>query len=273
MHAHEHVVLARPPSPLHEGDVLLAVEQRLVGVAGEVAPLGGDAGLGDAADELLVLAAVADEVGDRDHAAGRARRRSARARARGPCRSSCRRRSRTAARPGRARPCGTRSMVASVWPARLSTPPSRAIEREDVAGAGQVAGPGGRVDERLDRWRSGRRPRCRWWCRGGSRRVTRNAVRWLSVFCATISGEVELAGPLGGDRRADVARGVVEEERDRLGRGELGRHDEVALVLAVLVVDDDDDLAPADGGDGVFDLGERHVRHPSRRAGARRTWR
>ena len=44
----EHVVLA-----LHrardEREVLLAVEHRLVGVAGEVAPLGGDAGLGDAA--------------------------------------------------------------------------------------------------------------------------------------------------------------------------------------------------------------------------------
>ena len=48
----------------------------------------------------------------------------------------------------------------------------------------------------------------------------------------------------------------MEEEGDLLGRGELGRHDEVALVLAVLVVDDDHDLAPADGGDGVLDLGE-----------------
>ena len=66
VHAHEHVVLAGHGAPDH-GDVLLAVEERLVGVAGEVAPLGGDAGLGDAADELLVLAAVADEVGDRDH--------------------------------------------------------------------------------------------------------------------------------------------------------------------------------------------------------------
>ena len=50
----------------------------------------------------------------------------------------------------------------------------------------------------------------------------------------------------------------MQEERDLVGRGELGRHDEVALVLAVLVVDDDDDLAAADGGDGVLDLGERH---------------
>ena len=46
VHPHEHVVLALHRA-LHQRDVLLAVEQRLVHVAGEVAPLGGDAGLGD----------------------------------------------------------------------------------------------------------------------------------------------------------------------------------------------------------------------------------
>ena len=65
MHPHEHVVLALHRA-LHQRDVLLAVEQRLVHVAGEVAPLGGDAGLGDPLHQLLVLAAVADELGDRD---------------------------------------------------------------------------------------------------------------------------------------------------------------------------------------------------------------
>ena len=79
-------------------------------------------------------------------------------------------------------------------------------------------------------------------------------MRWLSVFCCDHRVEVELAGPLAGERGADDARGVAQEERDGLGRGELGRHDEVALVLAVLVVDDDDDLAAPDGGDGVLDL-------------------
>ena len=39
----------------------------------------------------------------------------------------------------------------------------------------------------------------------------------------------------------------------------LGRHDEVALVLAVLVVDDDHDLAAADGGDRVLDVGEARI--------------
>ena len=72
VHAHQHVVLAGDGAP-HQGHVLLAVEQRLVDVAGEVAPAGRDAGLGDPADQLLGLAAVPDQVGDRDHAAGRAR--------------------------------------------------------------------------------------------------------------------------------------------------------------------------------------------------------
>ncbi len=103
--------------------------------------------------------------------------------------------------------------------------------------------------------------------------VMRNAVRWLSVFCTTIGRQVELGGPLRGDGRAQVAGGVVEEERDALRRGELGRHDQVALVLAVLVVDHDEDLATGERGHRVLDPSEGHVRHPSRRAGARRTWR
>src|SRR5262249_26270351 len=70
--------------------------------------------------------------------------------------------------------------------------------------------------------------------------------------------EIELASALAGDRRADVSGRVMEEERDLLRRHELGRHDEVALVLAVFVVDDDDDLTPPDGGHGVLDAGKRH---------------
>jgi hypothetical protein len=50
---------------------------------------------------------------------------------------------------------------------------------------------------------------------------------------------------------------VLQEERDLLGRGELGRHDQVALVLAVLVVDHDHDLAAADGRHRLVDRRER----------------
>ena len=61
---------------------------------------------------------------------------------------------------------------------------------------------------------------------------------------------------VAGDRCADVAAGVPHQEAHQLGRGLAGREDEVALVLAVLVVDHDDGLAFADVGDGAFDAVE-----------------
>ena len=57
-------------------------------------------------------------------------------------------------------------------------------------------------------------------------------------------------------RRADEAGRVVQEEGDLLRRDVLGRHDEVALVLAVLVVDDHHDLARDHGGDRLLDARE-----------------
>ena len=56
-----------------------------------------------------------------------------------------------------------------------------------------------------------------------------------------------------GDRHADQAAAVLGEEVDFLGRDELRGEDEVALVLAVLVVDQDDDVAGADRRDDFGD--------------------
>ncbi len=58
--------------------------------------------------------------------------------------------------------------------------------------------------------------------------------------------------PFGGEGHADQTRGVGEEERDLLGGDGVGRHDEVALVLAVLVVDHHDDLPAPDGRDRLL---------------------
>ena len=66
MHPDQHVGLALHRTADHR-HVLLTVEQRLVDVAGEVAPRRRDVGLGDALDQLLLLAPVADHLGDRDH--------------------------------------------------------------------------------------------------------------------------------------------------------------------------------------------------------------
>ena len=71
-------------------------------------------------------------------------------------------------------------------------------------------------------------------------------------------GQLELVGPFGCERHADQARGVGKEERNLLRGRELGCHDEVALVLTVGVVDDDDHLAPADRGNRLFDACHRH---------------
>src|SRR5581483_6693967 len=57
--------------------------------------------------------------------------------------------------------------------------------------------------------------------------------------------------------------GVADHEGDALGGDLLGGDDEVALVLPVGVVDDDDELPPGDGGDRLVDGRERHVAQPS----------
>jgi hypothetical protein len=51
--------------------------------------------------------------------------------------------------------------------------------------------------------------------------------------------QVELVGPFCGERGTDQARRVAHEERHGLRRGVLRGDDEIALVLTVLVVDDD----------------------------------
>ncbi len=55
------------------------------------------------------------------------------------------------------------------------------------------------------------------------------------------------------------------------GRTQLGGHQQVAFVLAVLVVDDDDHLAGGEVGEDVLDSVEGR-RGRIRRGGARRSW-
>ena len=71
------------------------------------------------------------------------------------------------------------------------------------------------------------------------------AVRLLSVLRSTMRGRSSSSQRSPVERDADHPRRVAHVERDLLGRGELGRHDEVALVLPILVVDHHHDLATA----------------------------
>ncbi len=60
-----------------------------------------------------------------------------------------------------------------------------------------------------------------------------------------------------GSDEADQAAAVGGHEVDRLGRGHLGGDHEVALVLAVLVVDEDEHAAVAGVVDDLFDRRNR----------------
>ena len=141
-------------------------------------------------------------------------------------------------------------------------------QRQHVPGPGEVRRLGRRVDQRPDRRGAvlggdAGRGAVDVVHRDGERRplglgVVRHHERQL-----------ELVEALRHEGHADEPRGVLQEERDLLRRGELGGHHEIALVLAVLVVDDDHHLAASDRRDGILDRGLRHPppffrdRHPT----------
>jgi len=69
--------------------------------------------------------------------------------------------------------------------------------------------------------------------------------------------QVEPLAVLLGEREAQIAARDGEHEVDALGCDELRREDQVALVLAVLIVGQDDHLARAQVGEAVFERRER----------------
>jgi hypothetical protein len=79
----------------------------------------------------------------------------------------------------------------------------------------------------------------------------------------------QLRDPVFRQREADEAAPVLGHEVDRLGRDRVGGHAQVALVLAVLVVGQDDLAAGADLGDADLD-GDDHVGPVGRDLGALR---
>src|SRR5262249_6103894 len=65
--------------------------------------------------------------------------------------------------------------------------------------------------------------------------------------------QLELVEALTQHRYAHEPPGVGHHEVDGLGRDPVGRHHEVTLVFAILVVDDDEDTALSDLLDRLFD--------------------
>ncbi len=136
------------------------------------------------------------------------------------------------------------STAASVWPVRTSTPPSRAISGNTWPGVTMSSGPLlGSMAAATVRARSGAEMPVVTPSRASIETV--KAVWSREAFCCAISGSFKLLDPLARQRQADQAAAVLGHEVDRRGRRHLRRDDEVALVLAAFVVDQDEHPAVA----------------------------
>jgi len=83
-----------------------------------------------------------------------------------------------------------------------------------------------------------------------------------AVFVGILFGllsQLELVGALSGQREADPSTRLADHEVDHLGRDKLRRANEIAFVLAILIIRNDDQLARLDVGDGLLDCSESHV--------------
>ena len=249
VHPGQHRLVAADVA-VHERDVLAAVDRDPVAVGGEVAVASGQARLRDPLDVALVPTAVAHEVLDRDH----------------------------------------REPVLVGELPQLGAPLHRAVVVDHLhedAGRGQ-SGQHGEVDGRLgvpaahehatlavaqgeDVPGPGQLPRLRGRVGEGARRV--GAVRGADAGADAVAGvhgdrvgraqlvlvvrghqrDLEPLQHVAGHRHADHAAGVADREGHQLRRRLRGGEDDVALVLAVLVVDDDHGPAGRDVGDGALD--------------------
>ena len=167
--------------------------------------------------------------------------------------------------PAGVRPASrARSTAASVWPIRSSTPPGFARSGKTWPGWTRSCGVDSRIDRDLDRVAAvGRGDAGRHALARLDRDGERGAERRLVVVGHR--AQAELVGALLGQAEADQAARVRRHEVDRLGRRELRGDRQVALVLAVRVVDDDDDAALADLLDRLLDRGERRRHCHARR--------
>ena len=269
MHADEHV-LAVADVAVDEGDVLAVVVRAAVADGGEVARCQRHRRLGDPLDQLVEALAVGDQVGDRDHdevvlvgedaqllAAGHAGRVLLADDL-----------AEHAGRPQAGEDGEVHRGLGVAGPAQHAA--VLGPQRHDVAGSGEVGRRRVGVRQQPDGVRAvGRRDA------GADALAGVDGDRVRGAAPVLVDPEhrrqVEPVGVGLGDGHADVAGGVPDHEGDQLRRRELGGEDQVALVLAVLVVDDDDGAAVLDGGDGALDGVEApqraaHDRPPSRRS-------
>lgn len=137
-------------------------------------------------------------------------------------------------------------------------PPTAGAEGEDVAGAGEVGGASGRVDEEFDGGGA-----------FGGGDAGGDAEAGVTVdgdgeggaegggVIGGLGVEVETVAVFGGEGDAEDAAGLFEHEVDDVGGDELCGADEVAFVFAVFIVDEYDHAAGLEGGE---DEGNRSKR-------------
>ena len=65
-------------------------------------------------------------------------------------------------------------------------------------------------------------------------------------------GELQALAAIARQRQADQATAMLGHEIDGLGRDEFGREDQIALVLAVFLVNEDDHAAGTKLGNDLF---------------------
>ena len=139
-------------------------------------------------------------------------------------------------------------------------------EGEDVTGAAQVLGFGRGIYQRQDGFRPvlsrntcGTTVSEQVDAHGKSRFVERCIVRNHGL-------QLQFIAPLFAERGADQATAMGRHEIDRVGGRHLRRDDQVALIFAILVVDEDEHAAIARLGDDFFRGGHRRqvaaVREP-----------
>ena len=152
-----------------------------------------------------------------------------------------------------------RSQPASVWPARTSTPPSRAVIGKTWPGCTMSSAVVALGDGDLDGARA---------VGGGnaggdalgSFDGNREGGAVLGLVVARHLDQAELLAARFGQGQADQAAAMLGHEVDGFRRHVLGGHDEVALVFAVLFVDQDDHAARLQFGDDFSGGGDGGMR-------------
>ena len=256
MQSREHVA-ARADPAVDECHVMHLVERGDIGVALERADLGSDLEFRDPLDQLVAGLAIGDQVRDRN---------SFQAVVLGeggdlvPARHRAVVVHQLGEHPDR-RHAGEPAQVDTGF-GMAGTHQDAALlgdQRKHVAGADEIAGPGVAVGERAHGVGAllGRNP-------GGEPMTEVDRDRECGPERRVVGGhhgiEVEALGLLDRERRANDARRVADDEGHLLRGAQRSRHEQVALVLAVVVVGDDDDLAARKGfdhrADALVDVGQ-----------------